>query len=224
MWMRAKINGRVSHEKFYELSIKPSNVHIVMKTSVSTSFATTVPSLFQIAAFFEDFFPNRGAKQSVPPTGNLPFAEIMVSPEKLMTLLKSGKAEISASVVADPGQSQAKRAPAPKNIASKKQTGQGGQGLGKTNPSPNGSSKQIEFTHKSSSARSVKLAGDFTNWEKSPVEMTHRQDGVWSTVIPLEPGLYSYRFIVDGKWCDDPRSDHRVPNPFGGVNAVIHVT
>ncbi len=138
-----------------------------------------------------------------------------------MTLLKSGKAEIRASVVVDRGQSQAKRVPAPKNVAPKKPAS---PGPGKTNPSPNGSFKQIEFTHKSSSARSVKLAGDFTNWEKSPVEMVHRQDGVWSAVITLEPGLYSYRFIVDGKWCHAPLSNHHVPNPFGGENAVIHVT
>jgi hypothetical protein len=54
--------------------------------------------------------------------------------------------------------------------------------------------------------------------------MMHLQDGLWSTVVPLRPGIYSYRFIVDGKWCDDPRSSHHVPNPFGGENAVVHVT
>ena len=191
-----------------------------MKTSNSTSFAT-VPSLFQIAAFFEDFFPNAGMKRSMPSTGHLPFAEVMVNPEKLMNLLKSGHAEVQASVVADRGQSQAKRAAAPRNMAPKKSVG---QGPGKNNPSPNGSFKQIEFNLKSPSARSVKLAGDFTNWEKSAVEMMHLQEGVWSAVIPLEPGLYSYRFIVDGKWCDDPRSNRHAPNPFGGENSVIHVT
>jgi hypothetical protein len=188
-----------------------------MKTSDSTSFAT-VPSLFQIAAFFEDFFPNGSTKRANPTTGHLPFAEVMVNPEKLMTLLKSGNAEVQVSVVADRGQSQAKRAPVAKNVAPKKPAGQ--QGPGKNNLP----SKQIEFTLKSPSARSVKLAGDFTNWEKSPVDMMHLQDGVWSTVIPLAPGLYSYRFIVDGKWCDDPHSNHHAPNPFGGENSVIHVT
>jgi hypothetical protein len=191
-----------------------------MKTSDSTSFAT-VPSLFQIAAFFEDFFPSGGTKRATPPTGHLPFAEVMVNPEKLMTLLKSSNTEARASVVADRGQSQAKRPPAAKNVAAKKPAG---QGPGKNNLPPNGSFKQIEFTLKSPSARSVKLAGDFTNWEKSPVEMMHLQDGVWSTVIPLEPGLYSYRFIVDGKWCEDPHSNRQAPNPFGGSNSVIHVT
>ena len=29
------------------------------------------------------------------------------------------------------------------------------------------------------SAKSVKLAGDFTNWEKSPLEMTKAKNGVW---------------------------------------------
>ncbi len=191
-----------------------------MKTSDSTSFAT-VPSLFQIAAFFEDFFPQWHDRPSVVVAGHLPFAEVMVNPEKLMTLLKSGGAEVQASVVADQRQSQAKRTPAPKTVAPKKSAG---PGPGKNSSSPNPSCRQIEFTLKSPSARSVKLAGDFTNWEKSPVEMMHLRDGVWSAVIPLEPGLYSYRFIVDGKWCDDPRSNQHVPNPFGGENSVIHVT
>ncbi len=66
---------------FLTLANKQTLPHCnVMKTSDSTSFAT-VPSLFQIAAFFEDFLPPTGVQNNLSPTtGNLPFAEIMGKP------------------------------------------------------------------------------------------------------------------------------------------------
>ncbi len=53
--------------------------------------------------------------------------------------------------------------------------------------------------------------------------MMHSPDGYWFTVIPLTPGSYSYRFIVNGEWRDDPRAILRAPNPFGTENAVVQV-
>jgi hypothetical protein len=52
----------------------------------------------------------------------------------------------------------------------------------------------------------------------------HSPDGTWFTVVPLAPGSYCYRFIVDGQWCDDPGSARHAPNPFGTENAMICVT
>ncbi len=94
------------------------------------------------------------------------------------------------------------------------------------NPSgkPTSELKETEFFLEAPSAKSVKLAGDFTNWEKFPLDMIQSEEGVWFAVIPLSPGNYSYRFIVDGQWHDDPRSAQRVPNPFGSSNAVKNVT
>jgi 1,4-alpha-glucan branching enzyme len=78
--------------------------------------------------------------------------------------------------------------------------------------------KQTEFSLKAFSAKSVQLAADFTDWEKSPVEMIRAENGVWRVVVPLASGNYSYRFIVDGQWCDDPNCAYRVPNSFGTTN------
>jgi hypothetical protein len=38
--------------------------------------------------------------------------------------------------------------------------------------------------------------------------------------VALPPGNHQYRFRVDGEWRDDPAAAVRVPNPFGGENAV----
>jgi len=81
----------------------------------------------------------------------------------------------------------------------------------------------VEFSLHAPAARSVKLAADFTKWDQSPVDLTN-VNGVWRATIPLAPGLYSYRFIVNGLWCDDPHSTQRVPNPFGTENSIIWVS
>lgn len=94
----------------------------------------------------------------------------------------------------------------------------------KTSGTSSGKLKQIEFHLEAPAAHSVKLAADFTDWEKYPVDMIRSGNGVWFTQVPLLPGNYSYRFIVDGQWRDDPRPAQRVPNPFGTVNAVMNVT
>ena len=84
--------------------------------------------------------------------------------------------------------------------------------------------KKTEFALEACSAKSVKLAADFTDWEKSPLEMTMAENGLWRVAVPLAAGNYSYRFIVDGQWCDDPNCSYRIPNPFGTTNDTIKVT
>lgn len=83
--------------------------------------------------------------------------------------------------------------------------------------------KKAKFIFKAAQARSVKLAGDFTDWEKFPVDMKPAENGAWATVLSLEPGEYAYRFIVDGEWQDDPQCTRRVTNPFGSQNAVVEI-
>ena len=73
-------------------------------------------------------------------------------------------------------------------------------------------------------AVSVMVAGDFTHWQQSPVPMQKGKDGLWSVSVDLPPGKHTYRFIVDGEWCDDPECTLRVPNPYGGENMVRQVT
>ena len=84
--------------------------------------------------------------------------------------------------------------------------------------------RKIIFRLEAPSAHSVKLAADFTDWEKTPLKMSKHAKGVWQTEVPLAAGHYSYRFIVDGRWQDDPHCSQREQNPFGTANAVIDVT
>ena len=80
--------------------------------------------------------------------------------------------------------------------------------------------RKVTFACHAPEAQAVSLAGCFTNWDQAPVGLKKRQGGLWETTIPLAPGTYEYRLIVDGQWQDDPQCPTRVPNPFGTENCV----
>ena len=79
------------------------------------------------------------------------------------------------------------------------------------------------FAFRAPAARSVQLVGDFTHWQKKPVSLRKDDRGVWTAIINLTPGIYHYRFLVDGEWRDDPECTLRVPNPYGSANAVRQI-
>lgn len=72
-------------------------------------------------------------------------------------------------------------------------------------------------------AESVCIAGSFNDWHPSVSPMLHLSDGTWAKELVLAPGSYEYRFVVDGEWVDDPAATDYIPNPFGGMNAVLTV-
>jgi hypothetical protein len=95
-------------------------------------------------------------------------------------------------------------------------------------PSParaNGRSPRgtVVFRFEASAADRVKLVADFTGWEKQPLDLRRDEDGTWQIAVELPPGQYSYRFLVDNEWRDDPRCPDYEPNPFGGLNAVLRI-
>ena len=135
-----------------------------------------------------------------------PFADLMLHPEKVDALLED--------------MVKAPAAPVRKKKSAAKLTA---KAPAREAASAVGPVRKAKFSFKAADAGSVKLAGDFTNWEKAAIKMTATENGNWSAVIPLQPGRYSYRFIVDGKWQDDPQCKRRVSNPFGTENAVIEI-
>jgi len=53
--------------------------------------------------------------------------------------------------------------------------------------------------------------------------MRKGQNGVFAMDVPLRPGTYQYRFIIDGQWLADPDNAISVPNPYGGTNSVAQM-
>src|SRR5512136_3137765 len=81
-----------------------------------------------------------------------------------------------------------------------------------------------EFFYRAPEANSVQLVGDFTHWQRQPINLVKGANGVWKTSVALAAGTYHYRFLVDGQWCDDPQCTLRMPNIFGSQNMVREVS
>jgi len=85
--------------------------------------------------------------------------------------------------------------------------------------------KGVVFTFKSHSANDVQLAGDFNSWVPDrDVETRRAPNGTWEKIIRLGPGVYQYRYLVDGDWKHDPSNPRTVEGPAGGINSVIIIS
>jgi 1,4-alpha-glucan branching enzyme len=87
--------------------------------------------------------------------------------------------------------------------------------------------KRITFKFHAPEAKSVHIAGSFNDWNihSDPLSQgkAEKVNGTWRRVFYLEPGVYEYRFIVDGIWQDDAGSVEGWTNESGSFNCVIWV-
>jgi 1,4-alpha-glucan branching enzyme len=81
--------------------------------------------------------------------------------------------------------------------------------------------KPVRFRFRSADAQSVFVAGSFNDWR--PTTALTQRDGEWTGEIQLDPGTYEYRFVVDGRWIEDPSAPDQATNPYGGRNSVLRV-
>jgi 1,4-alpha-glucan branching enzyme len=80
----------------------------------------------------------------------------------------------------------------------------------------------VRLTFHAPEAHSVAVAGKFNKW-RTDDEMK-QVDGKWSIDLKLEPGVYAYSFLVDGKaWVPDPGAESYEEDGFGSQNAVLRV-
>jgi len=80
----------------------------------------------------------------------------------------------------------------------------------------------VLFQALSPNAREVEIAGDFNNWV--PESLARRSaSGLWQKVIPVSPGSYRYKFIVDGEWQVDPYQPMQRLNDFGTIDSYLEI-
>ena len=77
---------------------------------------------------------------------------------------------------------------------------------------------KVTFNYNGSGSE-VYLAGSFNNWSTSATKMTKNSDGVWSATVDLEPGVYEYKYVVDGEWILDPNNG--VSGGYDGNSVVV---
>lgn len=85
------------------------------------------------------------------------------------------------------------------------------------------SSGNITFTLNGyEEAKEVVLSGSFNKWNEQIFKMNKTED-CWSLTLRIRPGEYQYKFIIDGKWIEDPVNSNKVLNEFNGYNSVVDV-
>jgi hypothetical protein len=68
----------------------------------------------------------------------------------------------------------------------------------------------------------VVLAGSFNAWNQSQL-VFGREGSDWVCRIDLDPGVYQYKFILDGDWLLDPSNPDTAEDEAGNVNNVLEV-
>ncbi|MFO1462496.1 MAG: hypothetical protein U1F66_01865 [bacterium] len=82
----------------------------------------------------------------------------------------------------------------------------------------------VRFAIREAQAKEVALAGDFNQWNPTPLTPSAGGQGEFSVELPLAGGTYSYSFVVDGRrWVPDPAADRWVDDGFGQRNSVINL-
>lgn len=70
----------------------------------------------------------------------------------------------------------------------------------------------------------VEIAGEFNDWTPQRLNTPGLDDTLWTTVLALKPGLYKYKYVINGEWVVDPDNLHREPNQFNGEDCVVVVS
>jgi cyclomaltodextrinase / maltogenic alpha-amylase / neopullulanase len=81
--------------------------------------------------------------------------------------------------------------------------------------------KYITFTYdpKGKRYKTVQLSGEMNDWTPKRNSFTN-VSGVWKAEVALNPGIYQYQLVIDGKWMLDPANADSVSNGNGGYNSV----
>ncbi|TKS59517.1 MAG: hypothetical protein EWM72_02085 [Nitrospira sp.] len=84
--------------------------------------------------------------------------------------------------------------------------------------------KAVTFEYFDPSATVVTLVGNFNQWDPKARPLKRDPGGLWKGTVRLEPGIYQYKFVVNGeRWEEDPLNLHRVPNEHGTFNSIRKV-
>lgn len=73
-----------------------------------------------------------------------------------------------------------------------------------------------------SRADKVILTGSFNNWDEDAIKMVKNDTG-WTTKMRLSPGIYEYKFIVDGQWHHDNSNPLKLTNEHQTLNSILLV-
>jgi 1,4-alpha-glucan branching enzyme len=83
----------------------------------------------------------------------------------------------------------------------------------------------VVFRYYDPKATRVNIVGDFNDWSpRTDALVDENGDGEWTLFYDLPPGVYQYKFVIDGtRWVADPKNPEKVSDGFDGENSVVRV-
>ncbi len=92
------------------------------------------------------------------------------------------------------------------------------------NASDGSGAKDIIFTIDAPPDAKVQIAGDFNSWKPEALHYRdHFGNPAWQKLFSLTPGMYQYKYLVNGKWITDPGNTETIQNGFGETNSLVNV-
>lgn len=85
--------------------------------------------------------------------------------------------------------------------------------------------RAVKFELVAPKAARVSLVGDFNGWDTAATPMTSQgADGTWTVFVPLQPGLHTYSFVIDGThFLADPSAPVAPDDGYGHQSSVVVV-
>ncbi|MBQ8570599.1 MAG: glycogen-binding domain-containing protein [Kiritimatiellae bacterium] len=85
--------------------------------------------------------------------------------------------------------------------------------------------KRVVLSVKAEPGSTVYVAGSFNEWNPTDKKLVDKKgDGIFTATIILPPGIYEYKFVINGVWTLDPDPDRDwTQNGLGTLNSVLRV-
>ncbi len=82
----------------------------------------------------------------------------------------------------------------------------------------------VLFVQPLSVAQQVEVAGSFNKWNPRLTVMKRNEElGIFELHLKLEPGVYEYKLVLDGRWVLDPYNQTLAENGVGSMNNAVRV-
>jgi 1,4-alpha-glucan branching enzyme len=81
----------------------------------------------------------------------------------------------------------------------------------------------VEFRIYNPHARFVSIVGDFNNWNPENDILTRGKDGIWRLEKKLFPGVYRYKYVIDGDWVPDYYNSRSASDNTGEICSIIEI-
>lgn len=84
-------------------------------------------------------------------------------------------------------------------------------------------SRGVLFELEVENANLVQIAGEFNDWKPETMARDRTSPRLWRVIKPLPRGEYRYKFVINGRWMNDPLNPKQKPNPFGGTDSILRI-